>query len=203
MSRAKRGKTGRDEKVIVDKSGRLEFEHGAPTTEEISMGETVAAMGLLGFVMSFMFFWVIWYVLVLIARWKVFDKAGIAGWKSLIPLYSDYCTYKIAWKTMFFWIFLAGGFISGIVSNQISSYRASGDAVPMLLSLVSTVLGVAVAVINLMMNLQLAQKFGHGIAFGLGLTFLTPIFTMILAFGESDYYGNPEEGLPPRRRMYM
>ena len=38
--------------------------------------------------MSFFFIAVIWYVLCLIARWKVFDKAGIAGWKSLIPIYS-------------------------------------------------------------------------------------------------------------------
>ena len=33
--------------------------------------------------------------------------------------------------------------------------------------------------------------------------FLTPVFTMILGFGSSDYLGNPEEGLPPRRRVYM
>ena len=33
--------------------------------------------------------------------------------------------------------------------------------------------------------------------------FLTPVFTMILGFGSSDYLVNPEEGLPPRRRVYM
>ena len=68
------------------------------------MDETTAAVGLLGLVMAFMMVWVIGYILVLVARWKVFDKAGIAGWKSLIPIYSDYCTYKISWKTTFFWI---------------------------------------------------------------------------------------------------
>ena len=56
------------------------------------MDETTAAVGLLGLVMAFMMVWVIGYILVLVARWKVFDKAGIAGWKSLIPIYSDYCT---------------------------------------------------------------------------------------------------------------
>ena len=36
------------------------------------MDETTAAVGLLGLVMSFMMVWVIGYILVLVARWKVF-----------------------------------------------------------------------------------------------------------------------------------
>ena len=39
---------------------------------------TVAAMGILGLVMNFLLFLVVWYVLCLVARWKVFEKAGIA-----------------------------------------------------------------------------------------------------------------------------
>ena len=42
---------------------------------------TAAAVGIVGLIMSFFFIAVIWYVLCLISRWKVFDKAGIAGWK--------------------------------------------------------------------------------------------------------------------------
>jgi len=49
-----------------------------------------AAFGILGLMMSALAFFAAWYVIVLIARWKVFDKAGIAGWKSIIPIYSDY-----------------------------------------------------------------------------------------------------------------
>ena len=172
-------------------------------TEEMIMDETTAAVGLLGLVMSFLMVFVVWYVLVLVARWKVFDKAGIAGWKSLIPIYSDYCTYKISWKTTFFWILMAAGIVSGIVSNQMSSYTENGETVPMMLNLLSTAAGLAATVINLLMNIKLSEKFGHGILFGLGLTFLTPVFTMILAFGSSEYFGNPEEGLPPRRIAYL
>ena len=161
--------------------------------------ETVAAMGLLGFVMSFMMGWTIWYILVLVARWKVFDKAGIAGWKSLIPIYSDYCTFKISWKTSFVWIMLVGGAIAGAVSNRISAISESGEAVPVLLSLLSTVLGLAITAINLVMNIKLAKRFGHGTMFGLGLTLLTPVFTLILGLGSSRYHGNPEEGLGPQR----
>ena len=28
------------------------------------------------------------YVLLIIGMWKVFEKAGVAGWKSLIPFYN-------------------------------------------------------------------------------------------------------------------
>ena len=153
--------------------------------------------------MSFFFVWALWYVLCLISRWRVFDKAGIAGWKSLIPIYSDYCTYKIAWKTSYFWIVFAAGIVSAFVSNSISGYTDAGEAVPFMLSLISTVCGLTVMVINLIMNLSLSARFGRGILFGLGLTFFGPIFYMILGLGASEYHGNPEEGLPARRVMYV
>ena len=34
-------------------------------------------------------------VLTIIGRWKIFTKAGQEGWKSLIPIYSEYTTLKI------------------------------------------------------------------------------------------------------------
>ncbi len=164
--------------------------------------EATAAAGILGAMMSFMMAWSVWYILSLIARWKVLEKAGLAGWKSLIPIYSDYCTYKISWRTMFFWITFVGGGISGMLARVISNANENGEAVPAIVSLLSTVIGLAIAVINLLMNIKLAGRFGYGVLFGLGLTFLTPVFTLILGLGASEYQGNPEEGLPPRRVYY-
>ena len=43
-------------------------------------------------------------VLTLVAMWKLFVKAGKAGWKCLIPLYNTYCLYDIAWGNG--WLFL-------------------------------------------------------------------------------------------------
>ena len=37
------------------------------------------------------------YVLLIIAWWKIFVKAGEAGWKSLIPIYNFYVLFKIVW----------------------------------------------------------------------------------------------------------
>lgn len=35
-------------------------------------------------------------ILLIVALWKVFEKAGEKGWKSLIPLYNLYIYCKIA-----------------------------------------------------------------------------------------------------------
>ena len=36
------------------------------------------------------------FILLRIAKWRIFAKAGIPGWKSLIPIYEGYLTFKIA-----------------------------------------------------------------------------------------------------------
>ena len=43
---------------------------------------------------------ILFYILTVAAQWVVFQKAGIAGWKSIIPIYNSYCLFKIAWEWM-------------------------------------------------------------------------------------------------------
>lgn len=43
-------------------------------------------------------------ILWIIAQWKIFEKAGEAGWKVFIPFYSAYIMFKIAWGNG--WLFL-------------------------------------------------------------------------------------------------
>ncbi len=38
---------------------------------------------------------IIVWVLLIVANWKIFEKAGEAGWKSIIPIYSTYVLVKI------------------------------------------------------------------------------------------------------------
>ncbi len=42
-------------------------------------------------------FSLIYCILAVIAMWKIFTKAGEAGWKSLIPILDLYILFKIAW----------------------------------------------------------------------------------------------------------
>ncbi len=44
------------------------------------------------------------FVLMIISLWKIFEKAGLAGWKSIIPFYNTYCLVVIA--KLPWWYFL-------------------------------------------------------------------------------------------------
>ena len=44
-------------------------------------------------------------VLMFASMWVIFEKAGLAGWKAIIPIYNTYCLCKITWGNG--WIFLA------------------------------------------------------------------------------------------------
>lgn len=43
-------------------------------------------------------------VIVLVAVWKIFEKAGEPGWKAIIPFYNIYTEYKMFWGNG--WLFL-------------------------------------------------------------------------------------------------
>lgn len=47
-------------------------------------------MGLVAFIMAYALFAFIFYILQVIAYWKIFTKAGEEGWKSIIPIYNGY-----------------------------------------------------------------------------------------------------------------
>ena len=32
-----------------------------------------------------------------VCMWKIFEKAGYSGWKSLIPFYNTYCLFQMTW----------------------------------------------------------------------------------------------------------
>jgi len=119
-------------------------------------------------------------VIPIIASWKLFTKAGEPGWKALIPYYSTYTLYKVAWKTMIFWIMIA---ISVVI--YIVSISTSVDV-----SMFTLLLGIIVTfVISILLMRFLAKSYGKGIGFTFGLVFLPLIFLLILAFGRSEYIG--------------
>lgn len=122
-----------------------------------------------------------WWLLQIIANWRIFTKAGEAGWKSIIPVYSDYISYKIAWQTSYFWLV----FILGIIASCIQNPGGDSAMLLMLASLIKIIAGI----ISIIYSIKLARAFGRGIGFALGLIFLQPIFMLILGLGNDHYYG--------------
>lgn len=128
---------------------------------------------------------IVWYVIMVIANWKIFTKAGEAGWKSIVPVLNSYVLFKIAWNVKMFWI-MFGTLIAGSVCTAIVGDQGG------FLAIVGAVFSLASCVIGIMAVHKLSKSFGHGIGFTLGLLFLSPIFTLILGLGSSEYIGPME-----------
>ena len=124
----------------------------------------------------------IMYVLLVIAFWKIFTKAGEAGWKSIIPIYNVYVLLKIAGMKNWFWISLIASFVVGFITGL-----AGNNAT--LISICSIVIVIFDIVLDIMLSIKMAKSFGKGAGFALGLIFLPNIFTLILGFGKSEYVG--------------
>lgn len=94
-------------------------------------------------------------LVMLVACWKVYEKAGQAGWKSLVPVYNMYILVLIAGKP--WWWFL----VLFVPVVQVAIY--------------------------LLLMLALAERFGKGPLFGVGLFFVNFICFPVLAFDRSQY----------------
>ena len=127
----------------------------------------------------------IWFILEVIADWKIFVKAGRPGWKSIIPFLNSYEEYELSWK--------GKGALGLIVSLLLCAMQTMdvylSEPWPAWAAGVMSVVGICVLVFSAMQNLRLAKAFGKGKLFFIGLLLLSPLFRMILGFGNAEYRG--------------
>lgn len=122
-------------------------------------------------------------VLMISASWCIFKKAGTGGWKALIPIYSDYTFYKIAWKKKYFFMMLVFVILGSVlisVCEFFPEYAAIFYAAGLVLTIVALVIDIKSIV-------KLAKVFGKRGGFAVGLIFLPIIFLPILGFGKAKY----------------
>lgn len=145
-------------------------------------------------------------ILLIIAGWKIFEKAGEKGWKILIPFYNAYIFFKICGLKNWFWAMLGVSILASILMSinppitqettvnvfgntiQVSStnYDISwSEHAPYLIGLILSI-GTSIAV-AIATAVRLAKAFGKSAGFTFGLIFLSGIFYMILGFGKSKY----------------
>ena len=148
---------------------------------DAEMGALAAGGILGGAIVTVAIVGLIFYLLIVIANWKIFTKAGEAGWKSLIPIYNIYILYKISGVSFLTWFvlpILAGGFLAGIIGGIANN--------PEITSFITSIIDIVVLV---KIDCALADAFGKGTGFKVGLIFLPMIFTLILGFGSAEYVG--------------
>lgn len=138
---------------------------------------------------------IIWYILLIIAGWKIFKKAGEPGWKSIIPIYNFYMLYKIVDMQGWWWgmfglsilysiVATGAGYGPSLSTEQIAAldFGAHPLFIIVLIALVATSIYVSIAYAY-----RTAKVFGHSIGYTIGLIFLPNIFWLILGFGKSKY----------------
>ena len=135
------------------------------TDSSSSMLDALAAGTIAGLVSTYIWIVLIILVLTIIAQWKLFEKAGEAGWKCLIPIYSTVVLFRIAgispwWVLGYLAVIIPG--IGGLITLGITIYAM----------------------------IMLAKAFGKGAGFTVGLILLNTIFIMILGFSSSSYQLN-------------
>lgn len=138
-------------------------------------------------------------ILMIIAMWKLFAKAGEKGWKSLIPIYNVYILFKIVGMKVWFWIYLlvtiGVAIVSGVVSatggaivdanGQVTGF--TNPTAGTVMSVVSVAAAIFELFVGIMLCYKLAKAFSRGIGTTIGLIFLPNIFLLILAFGSAKY----------------
>ena len=136
------------------------------------------------------FFWtkdlsvaaIVYYIILIVGLWKVFEKAGEEGWKALIPFYNFYILFKIAGVPSYFWMML-------ICTGLAAVCYFLGNIIFITYPLGWIFTAVASLILFAMWS-ALSNAFGHSTGFALGLWLLNPIFILILGFGSSDYRYN-------------
>ena len=126
----------------------------------------------------------IWFILQIIADWKIFSKAGVPGWMSIIPILNTFEEYSISWSGIYGLLFL--------VTSVLFSIMSSGEGAPAWKTIIACVCGIIAVVLHFVQSMKLSKVFGHGIGLGLVLFILGPIGRLILGFGSSEYVGNPD-----------
>lgn len=164
------------------------------TTSSLTAEEAAVAGGIAGGIFAtlgiFLFFF---YILTVIAGWKIFAKAGEKGWKSLIPIYNIYILYKIVGLKNWFWYMLIASFVYSFITGLCGyTTTSTGEMakdmskdVPILLLTIAYIIFALVAEIKYVSNT--AKAFGKGVGFSVALFFFPNICWLILGFGPAKY----------------
>ena len=123
---------------------------------------------------------IFFYLLQIIAQWKLFAKAGEPGWKSLIPIYNYYTLFKITWSGGAFFLTAALMIASALLLQKVDADWSQ---------VLGKICSAGVTLMTIIATWKLSRAYGHGIGYFLGLLFLEPLFILILGLGSSKYKG--------------
>lgn len=141
---------------------------------------------ILPIVITILCFGIVIVVLTVISMWRLFVKAGLPGWKAIIPGYNIYLCFKLWSKPLYFWIALAA-YIANLLISQLVTPLVMDLTLSVLLAVLSFAASTVMIVFVIITLHGLSKSFGRGPGFTVGLVLVNVVFAMILAFGSSVY----------------
>ncbi|MBQ5703150.1 MAG: hypothetical protein IIV70_06145, partial [Peptococcaceae bacterium] len=134
---------------------------------ELAMGA-----GMAGAIATMMLvFGAVWYFGSAIGYYKMYVKAGEAGWKAFIPYYRTFVRFKFAWSTNKFWIFLVTLLVIEFYSNFEGAISEMATAPALLVNLLAIVCGIVCIVMSVKLDIRVAKSFGKTTGWGVLLCF--------------------------------
>lgn len=129
----------------------------------------------------------LYYLFLTIAQWKLFKKAGEKGWKAFVPVYSLFVSHHLIGMSHIW-------FILDMILWVVEVVLEFVEGIPPLIEDTFFTIALVLAVIaELLHIMRLCYCYTKSELFGIGLFVIPPLFSMILAFGKSEYH-------PPRSR---
>jgi len=176
-----------------------------------------AASSIIGLVSVFWVFYLGVAILAVVAKWKLFEKAGEPGWAAVVPFYNSYVLFKLSWGNG--WYFLLTTvpaflmeityfvfYLSMIGQGIVTSYPANFNDYAGVAALASSavwfglfmsIVSLGVFAVKIIAGIKLAHAFGQSGGFAAGLILLNLIFLCILAFSRDIVYvGVPGKSSP-------
>lgn len=174
------------------------YTYNLDAAKSLTTGEAAILGGAFGTILTLS---LIICVLLIIAGWKIFEKAGEKGWKIFIPIYNGFILFRICGIEKWFWAMLGATIFASILMGidmpktvvQPTSiygleYSTTADLTGHTAYIIGMIISVGVALATeIAIAIKLAKAFGKGAGYVLGLIFLPNIFTLILGFSSAKY----------------
>ena len=149
-----------------------------------ALNAVYATMGIFSVVIG-----IAWYILQVVAYWKIFVKAGKPGWHSIIPILNNFDEIDLSWNRKMAWFSVCLSVVGSVAGIIVQTRMNNGLVVSNALMYLMYVIAVIAIIFGIICTYKLAKAFGKGFGFFLGLIFLRPIFMLILGFGSAQYQG--------------
>ncbi|MBR3135333.1 hypothetical protein IKG54_02070 [Candidatus Saccharibacteria bacterium] len=165
-------------------------------TNTLTTNEALVAGGIFGGMFAaFAIIAVVWFILLIIGWWKMFEKAGEKGWKAIIPIYNYCIAYKIAgmspwWPVSVICAAIVVSVFFPTTTTQINNANFSSIQMttPNVIGIILyAVVSIAAIVISIVWCFKVSKAFKRGIGTAILFIFFQNIMAMVIGFGSAKY----------------